>query len=672
VGELAAVVADTNDVPAEIVSAISVETDGNPFFVREVLLHLIEDGAPDRWASATVVDLEIPEGVRETIGRRLSRLSDDTNRLLAVAAAFEAAFRLDDVAALAGLGEDVALDAIDEALAAQMLRPGDGFDRYEFVHALIRHTLWAELNPSRQVRLHRAIADQIEKRTGHNPMPDEASLLARHFHHSAALPGAERGVGYALIAADEAGGRYAPTEELQAVTIALELLSTGDERYGPLHLRAARAAILAREWATALVHARIAVEQTALVSGPNPACELAVFLGRRADRVLVNAGWSFGQLADGYQAVLDPGGETMVQLLAWKVQEGEHFDPDNPGIAAESPGRQRMNDLAERLPARQRPSGPGGYRYPSAAKMLSDYNHGAELAWSLSFGGAGHYREAADRIRADVDNFRAVGYVSMAAWGLGMLGRILLVLGELDRAAEIQREGEQLLERLEPGSNPAGQFQAISIMRAQLVDLDLATALPDLERYVSNSDRADMRWGAAVNRMWCAFLRAAMGDHRRAVEELEANVGAIEHGFVGEGNYPILVHFAAQTLWLTARSEHADLFERNLHAKVLEPDFSYAESDGRWTAALLCALTGRHDDARGWFQQSYDRLTAQEAILLIPHVCCDEALMEIRRGPNRDRGNARRRLDEARRWVDRIGLPNLLPRIDDLEARLAN
>jgi predicted ATPase len=39
VGELAAVVADTDDVPADLVSAISAETDGNPFFVREVLLH---------------------------------------------------------------------------------------------------------------------------------------------------------------------------------------------------------------------------------------------------------------------------------------------------------------------------------------------------------------------------------------------------------------------------------------------------------------------------------------------------------------------------------------------------------------------------------------------------------------------------------------------------------
>ena len=191
VGELLGALVDRDDAPAALVSAITAETDGNPLFVREVILHLVGGGphrsGDGRGSRPRVAELGIPEGVREAIGRRLSRLSEDTNRLLAVASAFDAGFELGDVAAVAGLGEDAALDAIDEALAAQMVRPADGFDRYEFVHALIRHTLWAELNPSRQVRLHRAVAEQIEKRTDHSPTPDEAIALARHFHHSAAL-----------------------------------------------------------------------------------------------------------------------------------------------------------------------------------------------------------------------------------------------------------------------------------------------------------------------------------------------------------------------------------------------------------------------------------------------------------------------------------------------------
>jgi hypothetical protein len=672
VGELLGALVDRDDAPAALVSAISAETDGNPFFVQEVILHLLEEGriGGSEW-SAPVAELGIPDGVSDAIGRRLSRLSEETNRLLAVASAFDAGFELGDVAAVAGLGEDAALDAIDAALAAQIVRPADGFDRYDFVHALIRHTLWAQLNPSRQVRLHRAIAEQIEKRTGHNPDPDAAIALARHFHHSAALRGAERGVGYAIMAADHAAARFAPTEEERAVAIALELLPAGDERSASLHQRGARAAILGENWPQALDHARQAVDEVATSTGPGAACELVVDLGRLAERVEVNAGWRFGQLVDTHRADLDPTGEIGVQLLAWRVTAGEYLDPDNPGIPVDSAERRRMNDLAGRLPPDRRPRGPSGYCYPSAAAMLDDYRHGyTRVAWIRGPGGDGYYREVADAIRRRVDKLSAVGYLRIPVVGLALIGRLRLVLGELDRAAEIQAEGEQLLERLEPGPNMAGQFGTLSTLRAQLVDVSLTNALDGVERYVASANRPDNRWASAMVRMWAASLRAALGDDRGACDELAANLAAVERGFLGAQNYPFMVHNAAQVLWWTSNANHADVLERNLRAKVLEPDFSYPESDGRWSAALLCALTGRYDEARGWFQQAYDRLTAEEAILLLPHVCCDEALMEVRRGPGRDRKLALRRLDEARRWVDRIGLPNHLPRIDDLRNQL--
>jgi hypothetical protein len=500
--------------------------------------------------------------VRDAIGRRLSRLSNDTNRLLVVASAFDSDFDLADVGAVTGLDDAASLDAIDEALGAQMVRPGDGFDHYQFAHALIRHTLWAELNPSRQVRLHRAIAEQIEKRTGHNPTPDEAIALARHFHHSAALPGAERGVVYALAAADHSAARFAATEECQAVAIALELLSPGDDRVAALHQRAARAASLAADWAAAIDHARAAADRVADTDGPVAASELLVALGRLAGHVEVNAGWPFAHLAEPYRQALEPGGETAVQLLAWHVAEAEYLDPDNPGIPVDSPERRRMNDLAERLAPSQRPGGPAGYRHRSSAAILDDYRKGqTELAWVFGFGGPGRYREAADLLRATVDQLCSAGFLSLALFAMGSLGRLQLVLGELDRAADIQAEGEQLLARVEPGSNVVAQFEAVSTMRAQFVDLDFARVLDWLEQF--NWDRTDLHWVSGSCRIWCACLRAAMGDHRRALDELAANLAVVERGCLGAPNYEITVHFAAEALWSLGTADHVDVLERN-------------------------------------------------------------------------------------------------------------
>ena len=80
-----------DDEGLALARAIYQETEGNPFFVREVLRHLAEtnvierDG--ERWTTRVPIDqLGIPEGVREVVGRRLSRLSPKANQVLRVAA----------------------------------------------------------------------------------------------------------------------------------------------------------------------------------------------------------------------------------------------------------------------------------------------------------------------------------------------------------------------------------------------------------------------------------------------------------------------------------------------------------------------------------------------------------------------------------------------------------
>src|SRR5437867_4768230 len=66
---------------SELVAAIHRETEGNPFFIEETLRHLIETGAltrrDGRWVigAASIAQMGIPEGIREVLGRRLSRLS---------------------------------------------------------------------------------------------------------------------------------------------------------------------------------------------------------------------------------------------------------------------------------------------------------------------------------------------------------------------------------------------------------------------------------------------------------------------------------------------------------------------------------------------------------------------------------------------------------------------
>ena len=156
------------------IDAMSKQTEGNPFFIREMLLHLREEGflvwEERRWAlqGVSLEDLGIPEGARQVIARRLEHLGEAAHRFLRTASIFEGPFPFLVAAGAAGLAEEGALSALEQALDARLLAPapGEGVERYDFTHALIRGTLVAELSPSRRMRLHRDAAHVLERLPG--------------------------------------------------------------------------------------------------------------------------------------------------------------------------------------------------------------------------------------------------------------------------------------------------------------------------------------------------------------------------------------------------------------------------------------------------------------------------------------------------------------------------
>ena len=196
-------------LPAALVQAIYQETVGNPFYVREVLRHLTEEGKihlhGDRWFTDLSLDeLGIPEGIRQLVHRRLSRLSVKATGLLRLAAGFTGSFDFPTLQALTDLTEELLLDCIDEGLRAGLLRVSeDSPPSYEFAHAIVRHTLYDELNPDRRARLHRRIAGALEQVYAGREQ-EHATELASQYHASASLPGALNGFPYALAAAEQA------------------------------------------------------------------------------------------------------------------------------------------------------------------------------------------------------------------------------------------------------------------------------------------------------------------------------------------------------------------------------------------------------------------------------------------------------------------------------------
>ncbi|HEU4422966.1 MAG TPA: BTAD domain-containing putative transcriptional regulator [Pilimelia sp.] len=191
-------VATGTDPTAAFVAAMHVRTDGNPFFLVELVRLLEAEGGP--LDPAAVERSPVPVGIRDVIRRRLARLPEQTNALLAIAAVAGDEFDLDVLEVVSGLDEG-ALDAVEVALLTGIVlenaeRPG----RFRFSHALIRQTLHDGMSGVRRARLHARVGEALESRIE----PPAAAELADHFRQAAAVVGPEKGYAYALQASRDA------------------------------------------------------------------------------------------------------------------------------------------------------------------------------------------------------------------------------------------------------------------------------------------------------------------------------------------------------------------------------------------------------------------------------------------------------------------------------------
>jgi class 3 adenylate cyclase/DNA polymerase III delta prime subunit len=217
------------DEPTQrLAEAVFAETDGNPFFVGEVLRHLVETGGVrregERWTVADPEHVDVPEGVRDVVGRRLNRLSDTANQVLSMAAVLGRDFDAEVLIALGDASEDTVLDALDEAVRARLAEEV-GVDRFRFAHALVRTTLYDELSATRRRRLHHRVADVLEK-----VRPHDVRALAHHCTLGGPDGGdVSRALGYTVAAAAEAQAARAFAEGEELYRAALELLEDADE-----------------------------------------------------------------------------------------------------------------------------------------------------------------------------------------------------------------------------------------------------------------------------------------------------------------------------------------------------------------------------------------------------------------------------------------------------------
>lgn len=216
-----------NAIAADQAEQLYADSEGNPFFLGELILGLLERDEPTR-------DHQ-PAGVRQAIAERLVRLNANTRLIAEVAAVTGPAFNLELVREVAGWDEDRTLTALDELLDRGIVREAgrSGLD-YAFSHHLIQETIHAAIDIAVSKRRHRRTALVLEEL-----YPDRRAELSRelaiHFDQG---DDPTRAVPYYQQAARRAFAVYAMDEALSALNRAIALASALSLEFDCLALRA--------------------------------------------------------------------------------------------------------------------------------------------------------------------------------------------------------------------------------------------------------------------------------------------------------------------------------------------------------------------------------------------------------------------------------------------------
>ena len=218
--------------PEQLVRVIDRETEGNPFFVEEVYLHLVESGVLLDEHGRVRADLQldevsVPESIRLVLGQRLDRLASATREVL-VAAAVGQGVRPRASARLPARARTALVEVFDEAERARLIAPGKVPGELMFSHELIRQTLLSGVSAVKRERLHLRTAEAIS-RLYSDDLEAHAGDLAYHLSHAGRAGDRASLVRYLTIAGERAFDAAAFDDAVGYFEHALSLILNDDQ-----------------------------------------------------------------------------------------------------------------------------------------------------------------------------------------------------------------------------------------------------------------------------------------------------------------------------------------------------------------------------------------------------------------------------------------------------------
>ncbi len=229
-------------LPQSFLLMLYRETEGNPYYITEILNSMVEEGIIDPYSydwnpEETLTDVIVPPSIKDITSRRIERLSQKEKKVLMYASVIGTEFDFQVLENSMRLDVIELLDIIDELENRGLIHEKESVEEevFRFNHVQIRLTMYSSLGKSRKRVLHNQIGKAIEEVYQDN-IEEYVFALGRHFYEGKNY---DRAYDYSLKAAEKALGSFAienAIEHFQKARDSLKYIEVEDKEQKEIEL----------------------------------------------------------------------------------------------------------------------------------------------------------------------------------------------------------------------------------------------------------------------------------------------------------------------------------------------------------------------------------------------------------------------------------------------------
>jgi class 3 adenylate cyclase/tetratricopeptide (TPR) repeat protein len=686
----AAVGHELDEAQLALASAICRDTDGSPLFVGEILRDLMDSGAAlgggeRRGIPQDIQSLGIPEGVKEAIERRLSRLSATTNKVLSIASVIGPEFDLKVLKQVAEMPEVTILDALDEATSAALVaEAAPKGECYAFTHKLMRTTIYEALNSTRRARMHERVGTTLEQLTFDGQYIDE---LARHWTAAATIGDATKAINFTRQAGDRSLAALAFEQAAKYYDQALSLLTERNAEQLRCDLLMALGDAQRRagdpKYRETVAHA----VQVARSLGDARRFALSVLGNARPQYPFVNANLVDQSLIALYQeaiAALANEEENVLMAKLFFQLAGEMLY---------TPQRERREELSRQAVTIARQSGDtavlaqalhicaSAINDPTTLKerlaltteqgKLADELGSLEIRWAAAHQRMGALLESGDieETRKMLSRMKGLASELRQSFFSWTADHALAMMSVMAGAPSAEEEVAAAFELGTRGGQPDARMAYLSQLSVIRRDQGRHLELIDPLRSLADSFSHLPVWRVVLAGLYCETDQ--LGEARAEIDKLAARDFQISLDWT----WPSTVISLAQVCY--------DLGNQDLAARYYPQLQSVADQVGVAVMSLVCygslafpcgqfaACLHRWGEAEQYFDRAVEMNVRVGARPYLVRTRRAYAAMLLDRDASDDRAHAAKLIDEGRAEADRLGMRREIDRLDRLRHRMS-